>query len=127
MSWKARSVTLQKLLYPELAAADAYKGILLCNASIDNGPHCENILLHFGVATWQKKISKKGAMSVPVLENVLQSTEYKTWLGGEKSKEGHLERTLNSLRGHRKDLWVASMKFPFDRSPSWLTRIDTTH
>lgn len=105
-SWKARSIVLLKLSYPELAASDAYKGILLCNAAIDNGSCKQDVFLHFRVATWQKKTSKKGTITVPILEDILANEEYKKWLDGEKSKEGFEGRTMNGLRGHRKDLWV---------------------
>jgi hypothetical protein len=105
-SWKARSIVLLKLSYPELAASDAYKGILLCNAAIDNGSRREDVLLHFGIANWQKRVNKKGSANVPLLDDVFENPEYQKWLDGEKSKEGFEDRTLNSLRGHRKDLWV---------------------
>jgi hypothetical protein len=67
-------------------------------------PRHEGVLLHFGIATWQKKTNKKGPPNVPVLEDVLGNTEYKKWLDGEKSKEGNEDLSLNSLCGHRKDL-----------------------
>ncbi|CZT42666.1 uncharacterized protein RSE6_02604 [Rhynchosporium secalis] len=34
--WQQRSVYLMQLGYPELAAADAYKSVLLCNAGLDS-------------------------------------------------------------------------------------------
>jgi len=91
-------------LFPELAISDAYKGILLCNAVIDNGARCKDVLLHFGIAAWLKKVNKKGQTKALALKEVLENDEYQTWLKAEKSKPGYEDRTLNSLRGHRKDL-----------------------
>jgi hypothetical protein len=95
---------LYQLWFPELAISDAYKGILLCNAAINNEARRQDVLLHFGIATWQKKVNKKGNTKAPILEEVFENNEYKRWLDGEKSKLGYEDRIINSLRGHRKDL-----------------------
>lgn len=55
--WKARSIVLRKFNYPELAPSDAYKAVLLCDAAIDGGSRRVDVLLHFTMATWQKKSS----------------------------------------------------------------------
>ncbi|KAE9378919.1 hypothetical protein N431DRAFT_499614 [Stipitochalara longipes BDJ] len=106
-SWKARSNILYQLWFPELAISDAYKGISLCNAAINNDTRCQDVLLHFGVAAWRKRMNKKGPPNAPVLKEVLENMEYRTWLEGEKSKPGYEDRNLNSLKGHRKDLYIA--------------------
>lgn len=78
--------------------------MLLCNAVIDNEARRKDVLLHFGVATWLKKFIKKGETKALNLEDVLENNEYQTWLKAEKAKPGYEDRTVNSLRGHRKDL-----------------------
>lgn len=87
--------------YPELAASDAYKALLLCNAAIGGGPRREDVLLHFGMATWQKKVDKKGGIKSTA---DFRNEKYKVWLKVEEGKEGHIDRAHNALRGHRKDM-----------------------
>src|SRR5882757_1833916 len=54
------SCTIQNWQHPTLT-----KGILLCNAAVNNDPRHQDVLLHFGIATWQKKSNKKGPPNVP--------------------------------------------------------------
>jgi hypothetical protein len=76
------SCTIQNWQHPTLT-----KGILLCNAAVNNDPRHQDVLLQFGIATWQKKSNKKGPPNVPVLEDVPGNTEYQKWLDGENQRK----------------------------------------
>ena len=51
--WAQRSKTLYDLTYPNLAASDAYKGLLLLNAAVNReGETGERVWLTYGISCW---------------------------------------------------------------------------
>lgn len=52
-SWILRASDMLNLGFPELAAGDAYKSIMLSNAALDYGSNLgENARMQFGMGTW---------------------------------------------------------------------------